>query len=333
MSDNTLDNKTLMQKLDVNGDGRFDIEDVIIAGIHLPGVGINRDEFLRREFRMDCSPEVIDEAVRTNPARAGIPSEIVNKHVDDVIEFERKCVSGIAAALALPGGIAMAATVPVDIAQYYGYMLRAAQKIMYLYGFPDIFTDDDDLNLSSATMNALTLCLGVMYGVANANKAIRAIAQALEKGIQRELMKQTLTKGTLYPVIVEITKWFGVNITKDVLAGVLEKAIPVVGSIIGGGLTYLTFKSCCDKLKDALCDTQLSNPSRGNDSEIDGLVTQIMSEQIDSADYTQNNGFSYSSDTTTDGIPSFDDLLNTNNKNYKLSSIDDYDYDINQVPE
>jgi len=38
------------------------------------------------------------------------------------------CVSGISTALSMPGGIVMAATIPADIVQYYGYWLRAAQN-------------------------------------------------------------------------------------------------------------------------------------------------------------------------------------------------------------
>ena len=30
--------------------------------------------------------------------------------------------------------------------------------------------------------------------------------------------------------------------------------------MIGGGITYATFKPCCDRLKESLRDTLLSNP-------------------------------------------------------------------------
>ena len=49
--------------------------------------------------------------------------------------------------------------------------------------------------------------------------------------------------------------------TKEVFAGFFKKAIPVVGGVIGGGLTYATFKPCCDKLKNVLENTYLSNPN------------------------------------------------------------------------
>ena len=49
--------------------------------------------------------------------------------------------------------------------------------------------------------------------------------------------------------------------TKQVFAGFFKKAIPVVGGVIGGGITYLSFKPCCDKLRTTLQDTLLSNPN------------------------------------------------------------------------
>lgn len=49
--------------------------------------------------------------------------------------------------------------------------------------------------------------------------------------------------------------------TKEVFAGFFKDAIPVVGGVIGGGITYMTFKPCCNKLKSTLQDTMLSNPA------------------------------------------------------------------------
>ena len=37
--------------------------------------------------------------------------------------------------------------------------------------------------------------------------------------------------------------------TKEVFAGFFKKAIPVVGGVVGGGLTFVSFKPCCDKLR------------------------------------------------------------------------------------
>ena len=154
----------------------------------------------------------------------------------------------------------MVATIPADLAQYYGYMLRATQKLMYLYGFPEIDTTEKGHKFDSETMNLLIVCLGVMYGVQGTNTALKAMAAALGKGVEKKLMRAALTKGTIYPIVKSVSKWFGVNMTKQIFSGFFKKAIPVVGGIIGGGITYLSFKPCCDKLKASLQDTLLSNP-------------------------------------------------------------------------
>ena len=151
-------------------------------------------------------------------------------------------------------------TIPADIAQYYGYMLRATQKLLYLYGFPEIDVSEKSEKFDTETLNILTLCLGVMFGVANANNALKAVAKALGSGVQKQLMKKALTKGTIYPIVKSTAKWFGVKMTKEVFTGFFKHAIPVVGGVIGGGLTYISFKPCCDKLKASLEDTLLSNP-------------------------------------------------------------------------
>lgn len=124
------------------------------------------------------------KAVSSTPLRAGIPQELINGIADEVIQYERVCVSGISTALGMPGGVAMAATIPADIAQYYGYMLRATQKLMYLYGFPQIDVEENGQVFDSETMNLLILCMGVMYGVVGANNALKAVAKALGTGVE-----------------------------------------------------------------------------------------------------------------------------------------------------
>lgn len=272
--------------MDINGDGQVDIEDVIIMGLRIPGICIKRDEFLRGEFMKDFPQEIIDDAIAFNPAYAGITPKDIEKYADEVIKYERNCVSGISAALSTPGGFTMAATIPADIAQYYGYMLRVTQKLLYLYGFPEIDVTEKGKKFDTETLNILTLCLGVMYGVAGANNALKAVVKALGSGVQKQLMKKALTKGTIYPIVKSVAKWFGVKMTKEVFTGFFKHAIPLVGGVIGGGLTYMSFKPCCDKLKESLQDTFLSNPEHKATAEENAFAieaTEILaySEEIE----------------------------------------------------
>lgn len=266
--------EALVHAVDQNGDGKIDIEDIIMIALQTPGVRINRKEFLEKELMKRYPEEKIIDAVAFNPVHAGITVREIDKIAESVIQYERTCVTGISAALGMPGGAAMAATIPADIAQYYGYMLRAVQELLYLYGFPEINVENG-VKLDAETMNIIILCMGTMYGVQGANAGIKMLSNALAKGVEKKLLHAALTKGTFYPMVKNIAKWFSVNMTKQIFAGFFKKAIPVVGGVIGGGITYLSFKPCCDNLKKSLQDTLLSNPSSKTDFDESMIVDTI----------------------------------------------------------
>lgn len=270
----------LMEQMDTNHDGKVDIEDIIILGLKTPGVRVERSKFLTNEFRIHYDAETIDKAIKTNPAAANIPIDDINKIAEAVIQHERYFVSGISAALGAPGGVAMAATIPTDIIQYYGYTLRAAQELMYLYGFPEIVSADEEVQIDTPTMNTLILAMGVMFGVAGANNAIKAMAKALGVGVEKQLMKKALTKGTIYPIVKSTAKWFGVKMTKEVFSGFFKKAIPIAGGVIGGGITYFSFKPCCERLKESLMDTKLSNPNH-NETQEETEIFESIAREVD----------------------------------------------------
>lgn len=271
--------------LDANSDGTIDIQDMIILAIRTPGVHVTRSSFLRKELFKNHPEDVIEDAIARTPALAGIPSEEIDRIADEVIRFERNCVSGISAALGMPGGAAMAATIPADIIQYYGYTLRAIQKLLYLYGFPEIDSDEEGICLDSETVNRMIICLGAMNGIAGANNAIKGIAKALAKGVEKKLLNAALTKGAFYPFLKSTLKWFGVRLTKEIFAKSVKNAIPVVGGVVGGGITFFSFKPCCMRLKDALADTMLSNPKHIATTEEDHIYAHIIDGMVYDADF------------------------------------------------
>lgn len=268
----------VINTMDVNGDGEVNIEDVIILGMRTPGIKINRSKFLKKEFKPYADKATIEKIIETNPVRAGISKEIVEKISKEIIKYEVSCVTGISTALGVPGGLAMVATLPTDITQYYGYMLRAAQKLMYLYGFQQIDVNEEEGALDSGTINTLIICLGGMYGVAGANNAIKVMAQALAQGVNKKFMQKAVTKGVLYPIVKSICKWFGVNLTKKMCTNFFSKAIPLVGGVVGGAVTYATFKPCCEKLQKQLQDTRLSRIDYTEGEEELKLMEEIMKD-------------------------------------------------------
>lgn len=249
----------IMASLDQNGNGTLDIEDIIILALQQPYIKVNRVEFLTKELKDYISDEQLKVVINTNPYTAKVGSEVIEKIANSVIQKEINSVSGISAVLGLAGGLASIATVPTDIAQYYAYMLRTAQELMYLYGFPEIEVNVNTNQLNSSTINMLTVCLGAMFGVSQAATVIKVMAAKLAEGVHKKLLQKALTKGMVYPIVKKIASWFSVKMTKEIFAGFFKKAIPVVGGVISGGMTYYTFGQCCNRLQEELRNTPLVN--------------------------------------------------------------------------
>ena len=93
-----------------------------------------------------------------------------------------------------------------------------------------------------------------MMGVSVANEAIQQLAQNFAKQIVKRLPKYALTKTVIYPIVKQVAKWIGVKLTKESFAKGLGKVVPVLGGVISGGLTYVTFKPGAKKLKKTLHD-------------------------------------------------------------------------------
>ena len=98
--------------------------------VRFPGVRINRDEFLRQELRkLRASEEVIERALATSPALAGVPLLALDTLADETITYETNKSAALSFAAGLPGGFAMLGTIPADLMQYYAHALRIMQKL------------------------------------------------------------------------------------------------------------------------------------------------------------------------------------------------------------
>lgn len=239
-------------------------QDVLTHALNIPGVKIERSEFLYKELIKYYPQEQVLESISSNPASARIPREKINEIANQVIDYETNKVSAISFAAGIPGGLAMAATIPADVAQYFGFLLRAMQKLAYLYGFQEFKLNEN--SISDETMNQLLIFLGVMFGVNGANQGVKIIAETASNKISKTLAQKALTKTTLYPIVKKVATTLGFKMTKDVFAKGVSKIVPIVGGAVSGGLTYLTFKPCATKLKDSFKTLNLSDPEFYNSS-------------------------------------------------------------------
>lgn len=232
----------------------------IVVAAKLPGVRVDRDKYLSSALKRYCSPDQLRHALESSPAAAGVAPEALDRAARAAIKFETTKVSTISAAAGIPGGFAMLGTVPADTAQYFGHMIRVAQKLAYLYGWPDLFGDGDD-DMDDATKNVLILFLGVMLGTQLANGGVSKLSAMIAGQVAKKLPQQALTQGVIYPIVKKVAAQLGVRMTRGIFAAGVAKAIPVVGAVLSGGLTLATFLPMSLKLKKHLSASDLARPT------------------------------------------------------------------------
>lgn len=259
-------------------------EMVLHAATKLPGIRIKRDDFLRKELSKYYDADVVEKAVRLNPAQAGISVKNLERIAKSCINFETAKVTALSAAAGIPGGLAMFGTVPADVAQFFGHIIRILQKLVYLYGWQELFISEDGLD--DETTNQLTLFIGVMFGVNAANAVITKIAQSAAIKVEKTLLRKALTKGAIYPIVRKIARAVGVRMTTEVFAKSVGKAIPIIGAAASGVLTFATFKPMVKKLQKYLvtlpmADVKFYKQSHENDDVIDVDFSDIKDEDFE----------------------------------------------------
>lgn len=229
---------------------------VLDASARLPGVRIDRAAYLRTALKRHCSSEQIERAIAQTPAAAGISPSVIGKVAATSIRFETAKVTGLSTAAGIPGGLAIAGTVPADLAQYFGHIIRVAQKLAYIYSWPDLFADDEELD--EATAGVLTLFIGVMFGVQTAQTGITKVSTMIAGQVVKKLPQKALTQGTVYPVVKKVAGLLGARMTKQIFANGVAKFVPVLGGIASGGLTFVTFRPMAKRLERHLAGLELA---------------------------------------------------------------------------
>lgn len=246
-------------------------DNVMDQSLKIPGMKVSRSEFLSEVFSAYGKADLL---INNRPIDI-FDIEVVQKVANDVTTKHLRLTSATSAVAGLPGGLAMFGTVPADLAQFYGHVLVLAQKLGYIYGWPDLL--DENNNVTEGTRNILTLFVGIMLGAQTANKAISEISKNLAIQVSKRLPQQALTKTAYYPIIKELGKWIGIKITKDVFAKGVGKIIPVISGAISGGITYVSFNTMSKKLHKHLYEEMIIEPKSN--------VKNFYNDNSDNADY------------------------------------------------
>ena len=244
--------------------------------LRLRGVRIDREQFLRSELhKRGIAREVIDEAIATSPAAAGIDVVLLDDMANAAIAFETRKSSALSFAAGLPGGFGLLATVPGDVTQFYVHAFRVMQKTAYVYGWQSFLEDSKEVD--DETLGKLSMFLGVMLGVGGASSSLTVFAASVARpAIQKQVAGKALTKTTWYPVMKSTLRVIGVKLTKDSLAKTVTKVVPVAGGVISGGMTFVTLRGQSKRLMEHLRELP---PPNVDAAEWRALVTRADAEE------------------------------------------------------
>lgn len=212
----------------------------------IPTVKIDRDAFLAEQFEKSPMKHTI---IAQGPIAAGVTEKELNKMAKKIINKRTRQATTVSFAAGLPGGIAMAATVPTDTMQFLANALKMAQELAYLYGYRDFWALKDE-----ARKNELLLFLGTMLEVKGGAAAMRLLTTQHTKDVAQHMSFSAVERAMYWPILGEIATVIVEKITKKTMASGITKFIPLAGGFMSGGITYAALSNMGEQLHIALRD-------------------------------------------------------------------------------
>ncbi|GHG44391.1 hypothetical protein GCM10011331_02820 [Flavimobilis marinus] len=214
----------------------------------LPVVRVDREAFLRKQFAASPHLEVI---LQSGPQTV-YSTESLRRKATSIINNSAAKTSAASFATGLAGNPAiMLAAGGADVAQYFGFAINLAQQIAYLFGEDELFDGGAD-GLSEAAQIRVIAYLGAMFGAAGAAALVSQTSKVAGANLGKKVAAQALTKTVWYPLVKKVGAVIGKQVTKKTVEKTITKAVPVVGGILSGGLTYVMFRPMGHRLADVL---------------------------------------------------------------------------------
>ena len=221
-------------------------DEVLAQAIRLPGTGVSRVSYLA-EVVGRKHPRLVQRAIDTTPARAGLTEREIEKIAKKSLGKDGRRTTALSFAAGIPGGVAGAVTIPADLVQFYGYLIRAIQKLSYLYGWRDLaFVDSTQTDVATAA--ALVIMLGVMAGVERANATLARLARLRASGADDVRLRNALAARAMQEEVNQISAELTRRMAKRLTGQVAGKAIPLVGGIVSGVITGSGFDEMAKRL-------------------------------------------------------------------------------------
>lgn len=238
-------NEQVLAAVNINESTQLYMKKIIEEGMKNHCNVINRTDFLQENLQKYCSQDIIDNAICESPMNANISPNIVDTLADITIKTETAYIANIDlynkameenflqynnenlinTKTKSEEGTSEIANAEINQTKtnyttHYCYgLLRTTQKLLYLYGFPQMEMNQN--NMDNIT-NTLTVCFGVMYGINGTSNALQSISSMLASGVKKQLAKNdSILNSNIIAIANKVSKWFDIEITKENLSGIV----------------------------------------------------------------------------------------------------------------
>lgn len=214
----------------------------------LPIVHVDREDFLRHEFG-DGSQ--IAQILAEGP-QSVYPVEELERRARAIIADSTAKTSMISFLAGLPSSpLTMTVSGPADMAQYFAFALNLAQKIAYIFGEQELFSSQNEA-IAEADKRRIIIYLGVMINASGASALISRYSTVVGQNLGKRLAAQTLSDRLWFQMFQKVAALLGKKVTKSSVEKIVTKAVPVIGGVISGGITYFSFRPVGNRLVEVL---------------------------------------------------------------------------------
>ncbi len=229
--------------------------DMISKAIKLPVVKVDREAFLREQFKGD---KYLDIILEHGPQEV-YTAEYLREKADVLIDNVTKKTSTLSFLAGMPGNPVYAvAAGTADVFQFFAFALNLSQQIAYLFGESNLSVTKSG-ELSSEVKARYIAYIGVMFGVSGAVHLINTVAMKTGEKIGESVATKAFNLSVSYPMVKKVGSLIGKKMTRKTVSKSVSKAVPILGGAVSGGLTYISFKKMGKRLADALYKARKDN--------------------------------------------------------------------------
>lgn len=237
------------------------LESIIEAAMGLPGVKVSREIFLTECFANTAIDlhVLLDEG----PVAAGCTAQTLDTMAQELIARRTNTSSAASFLAGLPGGLLMGMAIPADMLQFYGFSLRMAQELAYLYGMGPIWTEDAAQR--DTAIGRLILLCGAMFAVPGADSAVRLMTAHVR-------CEEETDPAFWMAAVRPVGRGVSVQAAKTSAISGIAKTLPLLGGVASGAATFTSMRAMGRNLAAVLEDVRFDYTTEDIRADMESLT-------------------------------------------------------------